>query len=101
MEDHAAFKGALEGDLKAVLAGGEQSVLQVVAASHSGNTSEEFEAIVTEWLGRAKHPVTKRSYVEMVYQPMLDVLTYLRANGYKTFIVSAGGVEFMRPCVEH
>ena len=60
------FKGALEGDLKAVLAGGEQSVLQVVAASHSGNTSEEFEAIVTEWIHSAKHPVTKRSYVEMV-----------------------------------
>jgi hypothetical protein len=83
-----------------VLAGGEHSVLQVVAASHSGNTGEEFEAIVMEWIGSARHPVTKRPYVAMVYQPMLEVLTYLRANGYKTFIVSGGGVEFMRPWVE-
>jgi hypothetical protein len=75
-------------------------VLQVVAASHSGNTSEEFETIVTEWIASATHPVTKRPYVEMVYQPMLEMLTYLRANGYKTFIVSGGGVEFMRPWVE-
>ena len=94
------FKGVLEGDLKAVLGGGEHSVLQIVAASHSGNTSEEFEAIVKKWIGSARHPVTKRPYVEMVYQPMLEVLTYLRANGYKTFIVSGGGVEFMRPWVE-
>jgi phosphoserine phosphatase len=94
------FKGALEGDVNSVLAGGEHSVLQIVAASHSGNTSEEFEAIVTKWIGSARHPVTKRPYVEMVYQPMLEVLTYLRANGYKTFIVSGGGVEFMRPWVE-
>jgi phosphoserine phosphatase len=94
------FKGVLEGELKAVLEGGEQNVLQVVAASHSGNTSEEFEAIVTEWIASARHPVTNRPYVEMVYQPMLEVLTYLRANGYKTFIVSGGGVEFMRPWVE-
>ena len=94
------FKGALEGDANSVLAGGERSVLQIVAASHSGNTSEEFEAIVTKWIGSARHPVTKRAYVEMVYQPMLEVLTYLRANGYKTFIVSGGGVEFMRPWVE-
>jgi phosphoserine phosphatase len=94
------FKSVLEGDLKEVLDGGEQKVLQIVAASHSGNTSAEFEAIVTEWIGSARHPVTKRLYVEMVYQPMLEVLTYLRANGYKTFIVSGGGVEFMRPWVE-
>jgi phosphoserine phosphatase len=94
------FKGALEGDVQAVLRGGEHSVLQVVAASHSGNTSEEFEAIVREWIGSARHPATKRPYVEMVYQPMLEILTYLRANGYKTFIVSGGGVEFMRPWVE-
>jgi phosphoserine phosphatase len=94
------FKGALEGDVKAVLAGGEHAVLQVLAASHSGNTSEEFQAIVTEWIASAKHPVTSRPYVEMVYQPMLEVLTYLRASGYKTFIVSGGGVEFMRPWVE-
>ena len=94
------FKAVLEGDPKAMIAGGEHTVLQVLAASHSGTTSEEFEAIVTQWIDSARHPVTKRAYVEMVYQPMLEVLTYLRANGYKTFIVSGGGVEFMRPWVE-
>ena len=94
------FKGVLEGDLKTVLAGGEHSLLPIMAASHVGNTTEEFEAIVTEWIGSAQHPVTKRLYVEMVYQPMLEVLAYLRANGYKTFIVSGGGLEFMRPWVE-
>lgn len=94
------FKGAIDGDLRTVLAGGEHAVLQIVAASHVGNTTEEFEAIVTAWIDSATHPVTKRAYVGMVYQPMLEVLTYLRANGYKTFIVSGGGVEFMRPWVE-
>jgi len=94
------FKGVLEGDMKAVLASGASGLMQIIAASHVGNTTEEFEAIVTEWIGSARHPITKRPYTEMVYQPMLDVLTYLRANGYKTFIVSGGGVEFMRPWVE-
>ena len=94
------FKGVLEGDLKAVLAGGEQSLLQILAVSHVGNTTEEFETIVADWMASAQHPVTKRRYDEMVYQPMLEVLTYLRASGYKTFIVSGGGVEFMRPWVE-
>jgi hypothetical protein len=73
---------------------------RIVAASHSGNTSEEFEAIVTSGLARLGIPLRSAPYVEMVYQPMLEVLTYLRANGYKTFIVSGGGVEFMRPWVE-
>jgi phosphoserine phosphatase len=94
------FKGVLEGDVKAVLAGGEHSLMQVIAASHTGNTTEEFAAVVTEWIGSAQHPATRRRYDEMVYQPMLEVLAYLRSNGYKTFIVSGGGVEFMRPWVE-
>ena len=94
------FKGVLEGDMKAVLAGGEKALMQIVAASHVGNTTEEFEAAVTDWIATALHPTTRRKYTEMVYQPMLEVLTYLRANGYKTFIVSGGGVEFMRPWVE-
>jgi phosphoserine phosphatase len=94
------FKAVLEGDMKGVLASGASGLMQIVAASHVGNTTEEFEAIVTEWIASARHPITKRPYTEMVYQPMLDVLTYLRANGYKTFIVSGGGVEFMRPWVE-
>jgi phosphoglycolate phosphatase-like HAD superfamily hydrolase len=94
------FKGVIEGDIKSVLASGEKGLTQIVAASHVDNTTEEFEQIVTEWIGSALHPVSKRRYTEMVYEPMLEVLTYLRANGYKTFIVSGGGVEFMRPWVE-
>jgi hypothetical protein len=74
--------------------------MQLVAASHAGTTTEEFEQLVTDWIASARHPVSKRRYDEMIYQPMLDVMTYLRANGYKTFIVSGGGVEFMRPWVE-
>jgi hypothetical protein len=94
------FKGVIEGDIKAVLATGEGGLMQIIAASHAGTTTEEFETIVRDWIASARHPGTKRRYDEMVYQPMLDVLTYLRANGYKTFIVSGGGVEFMRPWVE-
>ena len=94
------FTGAIEGDLKAVLATGAAGLMQIIAASHTGITTEEFEAIVIDWIGSAPHPGTGRRYDEMVYQPMLDMLTYLRANGYKTFIVSGGGVEFMRPWVE-
>jgi len=94
------FKGVLDGDLKAVLAGGEKGLMQILAVSHVNNTTEEFEGIVKDWIASARHPITKRPYTEMVYQPMLDVLTYLRANGYKTYIVSGGGVEFMRPWVE-
>ena len=94
------FKGVLDGDLKAVLATGEKGLMQIVTVSHAGNTTEEFDAIVREWITTARHPTTKRPYNEMVYKPMLDVLTYLRANGYKTYIVSGGGVEFMRPWVE-
>jgi hypothetical protein len=94
------FKGVLEGDLKTVMAGGEDHLMPVIAATHTGITTEEFESIVTEWIGAARHPVTNRRYTEMVYQPMLELLAYLRANGYKTFIVSGGGVEFMRPWVE-
>jgi hypothetical protein len=94
------FKGVLEGDLKAIEASGEAGLMQILAASHTGMTTEEFETVVTRWIGSARHPGTGRRYDEMIYQPMLDVLTYLRANGYKTFIVSGGGVEFLRPWVE-
>jgi hypothetical protein len=69
-------------------------------ATHAGMTTEEFETVVKDWLATARHPVTKRPYTEMVYQPMLEVLAYLRANGFKTFIVSGGGIEFMRPWTE-
>jgi hypothetical protein len=94
------FKSVIAGDLKAVVAGGEHAIMQIVAASHAGTTTAEFEQIVQQWIATAKHPRTGRLYSEMVYQPMLEALTYLRANGFKTYIVSGGGVEFMRPWVE-
>jgi phosphoserine phosphatase len=94
------FRSVIAGDLKAVMAGGEHALMEIIAASHAGNTTAEFEQIVTDWLATAKHPRTGRLYTEMVYQPMLELLTYLRANGFKTYIVSGGGAEFMRPWVE-
>jgi phosphoglycolate phosphatase-like HAD superfamily hydrolase len=94
------FKGVLEGDMKAVAASGERGLLEVLAATHVGNTTDEFAAIVTDWIGTARHPTLKRPYTDVVYQPMLEVLAYFRANGFKTFIVSGGGVDFMRPWVE-
>ncbi len=90
------FKAALEGDMKALAAAGEKGLLQLVMASHAGNTPEEFQQIVKEWLATALHPRFKRPYTELVYQPMLELLAYLRANGFKTFIVSGGGIEFVR-----
>jgi phosphoglycolate phosphatase-like HAD superfamily hydrolase len=94
------FKGVLEGDVKAVAATGEKGLLQIVAATHANTTTDEFESMVRNWIGTARHPATKRLYTEMVYQPMLEVLAYLRTRGFKTFIVSGGGVEFMRPWTE-
>jgi hypothetical protein len=90
----------LEGDMKAVAASGEKGLLAIMAATHAGTTTGEFETIVRDWIGTARHPATKRFYTEMVYQPMQEVLAYLRAKGFKTFIVSGGGVEFMRPWTE-
>jgi hypothetical protein len=94
------FKAVLEGDMKTVAAGGERAAIELVMASHAGNTTEEFAQIVKDWLATAKHPKTGRPYTEMVYQPMLELLAYLRANGFKTFIVSGGGIEFIRPWTE-
>ena len=94
------FKAALEGDLKTLFAGGEHALLELVMATHAGNTTEEFSQIVKDWLATAKHPETGRPYTDMVYQPMLELLAYLRANGFKTYIVSGGGIEFMRPWTE-
>jgi hypothetical protein len=90
------FASLLKGDMKGVLASGEQGLLEMLVATHSGMTTDEFEKIVTDWLATARHPKTKRLYTEMVYQPMLELLAYLRANGFKTYIVSGGGIEFMR-----
>lgn len=94
------FKGVLEGDAKALAAAGEHGLLQIVAASHSGITTEEFNMIVGAWLATARHPRFRRTYTQLVYQPMLELLEYLRANDFKTFIVSGGGVEFMRVFAE-
>jgi heat shock protein HslJ/phosphoglycolate phosphatase-like HAD superfamily hydrolase len=94
------FASLLKGDVKGALAGGERAMLEIVMATHAGMTTEEFEKIVTDWVTTAKHPVTKRLYTQMVYRPMLELLGYLRANGFKTFIVSGGGIEFMRPWAE-
>jgi hypothetical protein len=94
------FASLLKGDTKSALAGGDRALLDIIKATHAGMTTEEFEAIVKDWIGSAKHPVTQRLFSEMVYQPMLELLDYLRANGFKTFIVSGGGIEFMRPWAE-
>ena len=99
-KDKEPFASVLRGDMKAALAGGERVLLEMVMATHAGMTTEEFEKSVTHWLVTAKHPTTGRPFTEMVYQPMLELLTYLRANGFKTFIVSGGGIEFMRPWAE-
>jgi phosphoglycolate phosphatase-like HAD superfamily hydrolase len=94
------FQAVLEDDMEALLAAGEHGLIELVMATHSGMTTEEFELIASEWLATATHPTTGRPFTEMVYQPMLEVLDYLRANGFKTFIVSGGGIEFMRPWTE-
>ncbi len=99
-KDKQPFKGVLEGDMETAAATGEHGILELVMASHAGMTTEEFEAIVKEWLATARHPELDRPYTEFVFQPMLELLDYLRANGFKTFIVSGGGIEFMRPWVE-
>ena len=91
------FKAVLGGDMKALAASGERGLVELVMATHAGMTIEEFERIVKEWLSTARQPRFKRPYTELVYQPMLELLAYLRANGFKTFIVSGGGIEFMRP----
>jgi phosphoglycolate phosphatase-like HAD superfamily hydrolase len=99
-KDKEPFASVLRGDVKAALAGGEHGLVEMAMATHAGMTSEEFDRVVTDWITTAKHPSTGRLYTEMVYQPMLELLDYLRTNGFKTFIVSGGGVEFMRPWAE-
>jgi hypothetical protein len=94
------FASLLKGDVRGALAGGEPAISEIVVATHSGMTSEEFQQIVRKWIATAKHPATGRLYTEMVYQPMLELAAYLRRTGFKTFIVSGGGIEFMRPWTE-
>jgi hypothetical protein len=94
------FKAVLQGDLATLKEGGHDGYLQLFTATHAGMTSEAFHDVVQQWLETARHPKTGRPYTEMVYQPMLELLDYLRANGFKPFIVSGGGLEFMRPWTE-
>jgi phosphoglycolate phosphatase-like HAD superfamily hydrolase len=94
------FQAVLEGDMKALVASGEKGLMELMMATHAGMTNEEFQKIVSDWLATAHDPRFKRPYTELVYQPMLELLAYLRANGFKTFIVSGGGIEFMRPWAE-
>jgi phosphoserine phosphatase len=94
------FAALLKGDMAGVAAAGEKGVLEILTVTHTGMTTDEFTRTVQDWIASAKHPKTGRLYTEMVFQPMLELLSYLRANGFKTFIVSGGGVEFMRPWAE-
>lgn len=94
------FKSVLADDIKGVLATGERGLLELITATHAGMTVEEFNQVSNYWLTLSKHPKFNRSYKELVYQPMLELLAYLRKNGFKTYIVSGGGIEFLRPWTE-
>jgi phosphoglycolate phosphatase-like HAD superfamily hydrolase len=91
------FASLLKGDLKTALAGGDRALLELIIATHTGMSAVEFEKIVKAWIASARHPKTGKLFTDMAYQPMIELLAYLRANGFKTFIVSGGGIEFMRP----
>jgi phosphoserine phosphatase len=94
------FKGVLENDMKAVGASGMKGLMEIIMATHSGMTAPEFENEVASWLGTTQQPRFKRLYTDLVYQPQLELMAYLRDNGFKTFIVSGGGIAFMRPFSE-
>jgi hypothetical protein len=91
------LKAVIDGDMKTMMSGGEAGLLKTVMISHAGNTTEEFEKIVSEWIHTAKHPETGKLFKDMVFQPMLEVIQYLKANQFKVYVVSGGGIEFMRP----
>jgi phosphoserine phosphatase len=95
-KDTQPFKAAIEGDMETLAKSGHEGIAELVMASHAGISTQEFQQIVTEWLATAKHPRFKRKYTELVYQPMLELLSYLRDNGFTTYIVSGGGIEFVR-----
>ncbi|WP_200330780.1 HAD family hydrolase [Thiocystis violacea] len=99
-KDEQPFKAVLAGDLEALQASGMDGVTKLLAATHANMTTEEFERIAGDWIASARHPRFERLYTQVVYQPMLELLDYLRANGFKTFIVSGGGSDFMRPWTE-
>ncbi len=99
-KDKEPFAAVLRGDMNAALAGGEPALVELVMATHAGLTTDEFDRVVRDWVATAKHPKTGRRFTEMVYRPMIELLAYLRANGFKTFVVSGGGIDFMRPWTE-
>jgi len=94
------FKSVLSGDLAGVAASGEKGLMQLVGVSHAGMTSDEFTQIANDWIQTARHPITGKPYTDMVFQPMLELIDYLKNNDFKIFIVSGGGIEFMRPWTE-
>lgn len=99
-QDNAALKALLANDLKALAALGQKPVLELIVAANSGMTVAEYDQLIRDWLGTARHPKFKRPYTDLVYKPQLELLAYLRANGFKTFIVSGGTIEFMRVFTE-
>ncbi len=99
-KERQPFKAVLENDMKALAASGEKGLAEIVMTTHAGVTTEEFEKIVNNWLATAKHSRFNRPFTDLIYQPMLELLAYLRENGFKTYIVSGGGIEFMRPWTE-
>jgi phosphoserine phosphatase len=98
--DQEPFKSVIAGDMKGVAASGKKGLAEILTVTHSGMTTDEFNQIVKDWVKTARHPKFKRPYTGMVYQPMLELLSYLRDNGFKTYIVSGGGIEFMRAFAE-
>jgi phosphoserine phosphatase len=99
-KENEPFKSVLAGDMEGLAASGEKGIVELAMETHGGMTTEEFNAIVTDWFASARHPKFKRPYSELTFVPMRELLDYLRANGFKTYIVSGGGVEFMRPMTE-
>jgi hypothetical protein len=94
------FKAVLDGDMKALAATGERGLVEIIMATHADMSTDDFERVVMDWLSKARQPRFKRPYTDCVYKPMLELMTYLRANGFRTYIVSGGGIEFMRPWTE-
>jgi phosphoserine phosphatase len=98
--DNPLYAAVAAGDMKTIAAAGQKGVLDLATVTHAGMTTDEFSKIVGDWIATAKHPKFKRLYTQVIFQPMVELLGYLRANGFKTFIVSGGGVEFMRVWAE-
>jgi phosphoglycolate phosphatase-like HAD superfamily hydrolase len=99
-KEEQPFKALIENDRQALLASGERGAMEIIMATHAGMTTAEFEKIVKNWIATAKHPRFNRPFTDLVYQPMLELLAFLRKNEFRTYIVSGGGVEFMRPWAE-